>query len=75
MPGSCRTTCRCSWNSCRPVAGQDIHNWLADIHHILGLLAERLHQRESGYQVLFEVLLTLAGQAPDRRELAASRRR
>lgn len=49
----------------------EVSNWLEDIHHILGLLAERLHQRESIYQVPFEALLTLAGRAPDRRELAA----
>ncbi|BES72768.1 nitrate reductase molybdenum cofactor assembly chaperone [Marinobacter nanhaiticus D15-8W] len=49
---------------------QEIRTWLEDIHHILGLLAERLHQRESIYQLPFEALLTLAGQAPDRQELA-----
>lgn len=55
--------------STRPWA--EIQGWLADIHHILGLLAERLHQRGSRYQALFEALLALAGAAPDRRELAA----
>lgn len=48
----------------------EIHHWLEDIHHILGLLAERLHQRESIYQAPFEALLALAGMAPDRRQLA-----
>lgn len=49
---------------------QEITTWLEDIHHILGLLAERLHQRQSLYQLPFEVLLSLAGRAPDRQELA-----
>lgn len=49
----------------------EISSWLEDIHHILGLLAERLHQRESVYQAPFEALLALAGKAPDRRELAS----
>lgn len=55
--------------STRPPA--EVSHWLGDVHHILGLLAERLHQRESRYHVLFEALLALAGKAPDRRELAA----
>lgn len=55
--------------STRPQA--EIRHWLGDVHHILGLLAERLHQRESRYHVLFETLLVVAGKAPDRRELAA----
>lgn len=55
--------------STRPL--EDIQHWLTDIHHILGLLAERLHQRESLYHIPFEVLLELAGRAPDRRDLAA----
>ena len=49
---------------------EEVQSWLEDIHHILGLLAERLFQRESLYQSVFEALLTLAGQAPDRQELA-----
>ena len=49
----------------------EIQGWLEDIHHILGLLAERLHQRESVYQAPFEALLVLAGQVPDRQELAS----
>ena len=47
-----------------------VQHWLEDVHHILGLLAERLHQRESFYQGLFEALLALAGQVPDRQALA-----
>ncbi|MCH8498200.1 MAG: nitrate reductase molybdenum cofactor assembly chaperone [Marinobacter sp.] len=47
-----------------------VQHWLEDVHHILGLLAERLHQRESIYQGLFEALLALAGRAPDRHQLA-----
>ncbi|MGP4844370.1 nitrate reductase molybdenum cofactor assembly chaperone [Marinobacter sp. 1Y8] len=49
----------------------EIRNWLEDIHHILGLLAERLHQRDSIYQSIFQALVALAGQKPDRRELAS----
>ena len=30
----------------------EIQNWLEDIHHILGLLGERLYQRESFYHVV-----------------------
>ncbi|WP_166258158.1 nitrate reductase molybdenum cofactor assembly chaperone [Marinobacter salicampi] len=55
--------------STRPLS--EVKNWLEDIHHILGLLAERLFQRESCYQAVFEALVTLAGQSTDRRELAA----
>ncbi|SFM69169.1 nitrate reductase molybdenum cofactor assembly chaperone [Marinobacter zhejiangensis] len=55
--------------STRPAA--DIQSWLEDIHHILGLLAERLYQRESQYHVLFDALLQIAGREPDRQELAA----
>lgn len=55
--------------STRPEA--EIQNWLEDIHHILGLLAERLYQRECLHHILFDALLELAGKAPDRRELAA----
>ncbi|MFE8071840.1 nitrate reductase molybdenum cofactor assembly chaperone [Marinobacteraceae bacterium S3BR75-40.1] len=47
-----------------------IKHWLEDIHHILGLLAERLYQRDSQYAVVFEALLNLAGHQPDRRQLA-----
>lgn len=55
--------------STRPL--DEIQNWLEDIHHILGLLAERLFQRESFYHSVFEALVVLAGQTPDRSELAA----
>lgn len=55
--------------STRPVT--DIQSWLEDIHHILGLLAERLYQRESRYHLLFDALLQVAGREPDRQELAA----
>lgn len=49
---------------------EEVTGWLEDIHHILGLLAERLFQRESMYSVLMDSLLVLAGRQPDRRELA-----
>lgn len=49
----------------------EVRHWLEDIHHILGLLAERLYQRESLHHALFDALLDLAGQAPDRRQLAS----
>ncbi|KEF31826.1 Respiratory nitrate reductase delta chain [Marinobacter nitratireducens] len=48
----------------------DIQNWLEDIHHILGLLAERLFQRQSHYHVAMDALLTVAGRQVDRQELA-----
>ncbi|WP_246589747.1 nitrate reductase molybdenum cofactor assembly chaperone [Marinobacterium ramblicola] len=39
----------------------EARKWLADVGHILVLLEERLRQRDSGYAVLFESLLALAG--------------
>jgi len=48
----------------------EIQNWLEDIHHILGLLGERLYQRESFYHVVMDSLLTLSGRAANRQELA-----
>ncbi|MDX1755388.1 MAG: nitrate reductase molybdenum cofactor assembly chaperone [Marinobacter sp.] len=54
--------------SIRPQA--EVQNWLEDIHHILGLLAERLYQRNRLHHVLFDALLALAGCEPDRQELA-----
>jgi len=39
----------------------EARKWLADVGHILVLLEERLRQRDSGYAVLFESLLSLAG--------------
>ncbi|MFL1467715.1 nitrate reductase molybdenum cofactor assembly chaperone [Marinobacter sp. HN1S83] len=48
----------------------EIRNWLEDIHHILGLLGERLYQRESLYHVVMDSLLELSGRQTDRRELA-----
>lgn len=50
---------------------EEVNGWLEDVHHILGLLAERLYQRESLHHVLFDALLELAGKAPDRQQLAA----
>ena len=52
-------------------SSEDIQHWLTDIHHILGLLAERLHQRESLYHIPFEALLELTGMNADRRQIAA----
>ena len=48
----------------------EIRAWLEDIHHILGLLAERLYQRESFYHVVMDSLLVLSGRKADRQELA-----
>lgn len=48
----------------------EIKNWLEDIHHILGLLGERLYQRESFYHVVMDSLLELSGRKTDRQELA-----
>jgi nitrate reductase delta subunit len=48
----------------------EISNWLEDIHHILGLLGERLYQRESLYHVLMDSLLVLSGREANRQELA-----
>ena len=48
----------------------EILNWLEDIHHILGLLGERLYQRESFYHVVMDSLLTLSGRSANRQELA-----
>jgi nitrate reductase delta subunit len=49
---------------------EEIRSWLEDIHHILGLLGERLYQRESFYHVVMDALLELSGRKTDRRELA-----
>ncbi|WP_339805956.1 nitrate reductase molybdenum cofactor assembly chaperone [uncultured Marinobacter sp.] len=49
---------------------EEIRNWLEDIHHILGLLGERLYQRESVYHVIMDALLVLSGRKTDRQELA-----
>ena len=49
---------------------EEIRNWLEDIHHILGLLGERLYQRESLYHVLMDSLLELSGRKANRQELA-----
>ncbi|ROQ47622.1 respiratory nitrate reductase chaperone NarJ [Marinobacter sp. 3-2] len=48
----------------------EIRNWLEDIHHILGLLGERLYQRESFYHVVMDSLLVLSGRNANRQELA-----
>ncbi|MEE4218292.1 MAG: nitrate reductase molybdenum cofactor assembly chaperone [Xanthomonadales bacterium] len=48
----------------------EIRNWLEDIHHILGLLGERLYQRESLYHVVMDSLLVLSGRETNRQELA-----
>ncbi|NWN91037.1 nitrate reductase molybdenum cofactor assembly chaperone [Marinobacter adhaerens] len=48
----------------------EIQNWLEDIHHILGLLGERLYQRESVYHVAMDTLLELSGRTTNRQELA-----
>ncbi|MDL0431389.1 nitrate reductase molybdenum cofactor assembly chaperone [Marinobacter sp. TBZ242] len=49
---------------------EEIRNWLEDIHHILGLLGERLYQRESLYHVVMDSLLVLSGRETNRQELA-----
>ncbi|MGM0571161.1 nitrate reductase molybdenum cofactor assembly chaperone [Marinobacter sp.] len=48
----------------------EIRNWLEDIHHILGLLGERLFQRESRYHLVMDSLLALSGRQVNRQELA-----
>lgn len=48
----------------------EIQSWLEDIHHILGLLGERLYQRESPYHLVMDALLVLSGRIVDRRDLA-----
>ncbi|MCM0613127.1 nitrate reductase molybdenum cofactor assembly chaperone [Marinobacter sediminum] len=48
----------------------EIRSWLEDIHHILGLLGERLYQRDSLYHVVMDSLLELSGRKTDRQELA-----
>ncbi len=48
----------------------EVKNWLEDIHHILGLLGERLYQRESLYHGVMDSLLELSGRKTDRKELA-----
>ena len=48
----------------------EIRNWLEDIHHILGLLGERLYQRDSFYHVVMDSLLMLSGRKANRQELA-----
>ncbi len=49
---------------------EEIRNWLEDIHHILGLLSERLYQRESLYHMVMDSLLVLSGREANRQELA-----
>lgn len=49
---------------------EEVQNWLEDIHHILGLLGERLYQRESLYHLVMDSLLVLSGRKADRQELA-----
>lgn len=49
---------------------EEVRNWLEDIHHILGLLGERLYQRESFYHVVMDSLLVLSGREANRQELA-----
>lgn len=49
---------------------QEVRDWLEDIHHILGLLGERLYQRESIYHVVMDALLELSGRKTDRQQLA-----
>ncbi|WP_375193380.1 nitrate reductase molybdenum cofactor assembly chaperone [Marinobacter sp.] len=49
---------------------EEVQNWLEDIHHILGLLGERLYQRESFYHVVMDSLLVLSGRKANRQELA-----
>lgn len=48
----------------------EIRNWLEDIHHILGLLGERLFQRESRYHLVMDSLLAVSGRQVNRQELA-----
>lgn len=50
----------------------EVRDWLSHISHILGMLAARAGERESPYQVLFDVLL---GQAEGKVDLGALRQR
>ena len=43
----------------------EAREWLADVSHILGLLAARLMERESVYAHLFESLLLIAGRSEE----------
>ncbi len=47
----------------------DAREGLADVSHILGLLAARLRERESNYATLFEALLMISGAKVDVAEL------
>ncbi len=40
---------------------ENAKGWLQDVEHILALLKSRLEKRDSGYAVLFETLLDIAG--------------
>ena len=52
--------------------------WLLDVEHILALLQCRLERRESGYALLFEALLEIAGSRLDldetRKQIASEKR-
>lgn len=48
----------------------EIQSWLEDIHHILGLLGERLYQRGSTHHVVMDALLVLSGRSMNRQDLA-----
>lgn len=51
---------------------EEIKQWLASITHILALVAERLRHRDSDYAVIFDTLVTLAGEEVDQQTLAVT---
>ncbi|MCY1405800.1 putative nitrate reductase molybdenum cofactor assembly chaperone NarW [compost metagenome] len=53
------------------LAPEDARNGLAEVAHILALLAVRLEERGSAYAAVFQVLLEMSGERPD---LSALRR-
>ncbi len=63
---SCPTTCRCSWNSCRPDRSAEARELLGQTAHILAALAERLERRQSKYKAVFDALVAIAAAAPTR---------
>ncbi len=44
---------------------EEVRDWLNHVSHIVAMLAARAGERDSPYQVLFEVLMDLAGSKPD----------
>ena len=49
----------------------EIQDALGNVAHILAVLAERMHRRDSRYALLFELLLEIAGEEVDRDSIRA----